>query len=36
MDGAHRVAKAYLAGHAEVLAVQFEVDPAPDWLVETQ
>jgi hypothetical protein len=36
MDGAHRIAKAYLAGHLEVVAVQFEMDPPPDWVVETQ
>jgi hypothetical protein len=31
MDGGHRVAKAYLEGRGEIAAVQFEVDPAPDW-----
>jgi hypothetical protein len=33
MDGGHRVAKAWLNGETEVLAVRFEVDPAPDWIV---
>lgn len=31
MDGMHRVAKAYLEGHATILAVRFEVDPEPDF-----
>jgi hypothetical protein len=30
MDGGHRIAKAWLLGHAEVAAVRFETDPAPD------
>lgn len=30
MDGMHRVAKAWLLGIEEVLAVQFEADPPPD------
>lgn len=32
MDGGHRLARAYLEGLEEVLAVQFERDPEPDWL----
>lgn len=31
MDGAHRVAKAWTQGQDWVLAVQFAVDPEPDW-----
>ena len=30
MDGGHRIAKAWLLGHADVAAVRFETDPAPD------
>lgn len=32
MDGMHRVAKAYLEGRAEIEAVQFEIDPEPDYV----
>jgi hypothetical protein len=32
MDGMHRVAKALMLGHTEIRAVQFEVDPAPDFI----
>lgn len=32
MDGMHRVAKALRAGHADIEAVQFAVDPPPDYL----
>lgn len=32
LDGGHRIAKAYLRGDADVLAVQFEHDPEPDWV----
>ena len=32
MDGMHRVAKAYLEGREVVAAVQFAVDPAPDFV----
>ena len=32
MDGMHRVAKALRAGHTEIEAVQFTVDPPPDYL----
>lgn len=32
MDGMHRVAKAYLNGHTAIDAVQFEVDPQPDFV----
>lgn len=31
MDGMHRVAKALMLGHAEIRAVQFSVDPPPDY-----
>jgi len=33
MDGGHRLAKAWLAGHQEVAAVRFLADPDPDWVV---
>jgi len=32
MDGMHRVAKAVLLGRATIEAVQFEEDPAPDYV----
>jgi len=32
MDGRHRVAKAELLGHTEIPAVQFDVDPEPDYV----
>lgn len=32
MDGMHRIARAYLEGHATIEAVQFEVDPEPDYV----
>ncbi|RAK51965.1 hypothetical protein DJ017_18245 [Phenylobacterium soli] len=32
LDGGHRIAKAYLSGAVDVLAVQFEKDPEPDWV----
>ena len=32
MDGMHRVAKALRAGHPDVEAVQFALDPRPDYL----
>jgi hypothetical protein len=32
LDGGHRLAKAYLRGDIDVLAVQFEEDPEPDWV----
>jgi hypothetical protein len=31
MDGMHRVARALLEGRLTICAVQFEVDPAPDY-----
>ena len=31
MDGGHRIAKAWIAGETEVLALQFELDPEPDF-----
>ena len=32
MDGMHRVAKAYLQAREHIEAVQFEVDPDPDYV----
>lgn len=32
MDGRHRLAKALQAGHATIDAVQFAVDPPPDYV----
>ncbi len=32
MDGMHRVAKAYLAGHTHIKAVQLQVLPEPDYV----
>lgn len=32
MDGMHRVAKASLLGHGDILAVQFEQTPEPDFI----
>jgi hypothetical protein len=32
MDGMHRVAKALLRGESEIQAVQFAVDPMPDYV----
>jgi hypothetical protein len=32
MDGMHRVAKAYMLGHETVDAVQFDIDPEPDFI----
>jgi len=32
MDGMHRVAKALLNGHNDIMAVQFRVDPSPDYV----
>lgn len=32
MDGMHRVAKAYLEGQEEIEAVQFSIDPQPDYV----
>ena len=32
MDGMHRVAKALLEGRSEIEAVQFDVDPTPDYV----
>jgi hypothetical protein len=32
MDGAHRIAKAWLLGLTEIPAVQFTEDPAPDYV----
>lgn len=32
MDGRHRVAKAAREGRSEIAAVQFEVDPSPDFV----
>ena len=35
MDGGHRLAKAWLLGLTEILAVQFTEDPAPDYVTTT-
>jgi hypothetical protein len=32
MDGMHRVAKAVLAGSEDIVAVQFDRDPEPDFI----
>ena len=32
MDGMHRVAKASLLKHSDILAVQFEQTPDPDFI----
>lgn len=32
MDGMHRVAKAKMLGQTSIAAVQFEIDPAPDFI----
>lgn len=32
MDGMHRICKAKLEGHRTIKAVQFETDPAPDYI----
>lgn len=32
MDGMHRVAKALMLGHESLAAVQFTVDPPPDFI----
>ncbi len=32
MDGMHRIGKALMLGHDYIDAVQFTVDPAPDYL----
>lgn len=32
MDGMHRVVKAALAGHEQIVAVQFDQDPEPDFV----
>ena len=34
MDGGHRVAKAYLLGYATISAVQFAIDPEPDYILD--
>ncbi len=33
MDGGHRVAKAWMAGHDEIAAVRFPVTPEPDEIL---
>jgi hypothetical protein len=33
MDGGHRLAKAWLRGDADIAAVRFAVDPAPEHIV---
>jgi len=32
MDGMHRVLKAVIEGHHSIKAVQFNVDPEPDYV----
>ena len=32
MDGMHRVVKAVLAGHGDIVVVQFDRDPEPDFV----
>ena len=32
MDGMHRVAKAYMLGYTSIDAVQFDIDPEPDYI----
>lgn len=32
MDGMHRVARALMLGHGEIIAVQFQEDPPPDHI----
>lgn len=32
MDGMHRVAKAKMLGQTSIAAVQFKIDPAPDFI----
>jgi hypothetical protein len=34
MDGGHRIAKAWLLGTQKINAVQFPVDPEPDYVLE--
>ncbi|MGC4192300.1 MAG: hypothetical protein QM589_14200 [Thermomicrobiales bacterium] len=36
MDGGHRLAKALLEGQVEVRAVQFTVDPEPDYVIPVE
>jgi len=36
MDGGHRLAKAWLLGHTHAKAVQFVVDPEPDYVVHSK
>ena len=33
MDGAHRLARAWMEGRTEIDAVRFPVTPEPDWIV---
>ena len=33
MDGGHRVAKAWMAGQEEIIAVRFPVTPEPDEIL---
>ncbi|HWV35986.1 MAG TPA: hypothetical protein VNZ55_10140 [Thermomicrobiales bacterium] len=36
MDGGHRLAKALLTGLTDVHAVQFDVDPEPDFIIPVE
>ena len=33
MDGAHRLAKAWMEGRTHIAAVRFPVTPDPDWMM---
>lgn len=33
MDGGHRICKAWILGHTEIAAVQFPVNPDPDYIL---
>ncbi|MBU2136338.1 MAG: hypothetical protein KKA45_09095, partial [Alphaproteobacteria bacterium] len=33
MDGAHRLAKAWMEGRTHIAAVRFLVTPDPDWMI---
>ena len=34
MDGGHRICKAWMLGHTEIAATQFEEDPEPDYFLQ--
>jgi hypothetical protein len=33
MDGGHQVCKAWMQGHDKIMAVKFDVDPEPDYIL---